>query len=167
MAKANSTGAPAPRKTSKRARTKLAPRDADELFGEKMYRQIMRQPAFLKESDVDRLERTAQFRDWVRRAMGRFLAMSGKQTIQRCRKDRDFAVALAIMSEHTGPYKDNLKQLMGFVDALDGRMLIALACREDMTEIISEAKGGGDGPPLTPENAEQLLAAHAAKGGRA
>jgi hypothetical protein len=141
---------------------KPAKRSADEQFAEQMYRKIMRAPALFTKEEADRAERTANLRDWVRRATWHFLAMPGKEMIQRCRTDRDFAVALAGMDQHTEPYIDNLKGIIGFVEALQARTLIALACREDMADVIAEAQKSGEGPGITIDNVHELLRKHEA-----
>ena len=154
--KKHSKPASAPRKTANSNVKTTRTTKADDRFAQQIYRRIMRSPALLK--DVDRAERTAQLRDWVRRATWHFMAMSGKEIISRCRKDRDFAIALALMQEHTRPYVTNLKQIIAFVEGIDARILVALACREDMSDVIAEAKRVDQGSEsITIDNVHELL----------
>jgi hypothetical protein len=123
----------------------------------------MRSPAVLDEKGIDRAERTASLRDWVRRITWHLLAMSGKEMIRKCRKDRDFALSLARIDQHLGPYVDNLQSIIGFVEGMHGQIMICLACREDMSEIIAEAKKPGEGPDITIDNVHELLRQHDGK----
>ena len=112
----------------------------DDDFALKMYRKIRRAPALLTKEQVSDCEKTATQRDWVRRATWCLLTMSGKELIDKIKNDREAAVGCAMAYRAMSDYKKNLDEIARFVGCAEVRMMIALAGREDMQAVLSEAK---------------------------
>jgi hypothetical protein len=65
----------------------------------------------------------------------------GKFVVEQASKDREFAVGVAPVSEAVHKYQNALKSLQAQLDGAQMTMIVALAKREDMHEVIAEAKG--------------------------
>lgn len=68
------------------------------------------------------------------------LTRTGAQLIDGIKDDRASAVALACAMEEFGEYAERLKELIAWVEKAQFRAAFALAYREDMDEILAEAK---------------------------
>lgn len=110
-----------------------------EEFAEKMVEEIAAQPATLTHSQVDAIEQRAQADGVIRRCVLAMLTKPGKHTLESALNDREAAVAYAGLQADIRDYlehrHDELKELF---EAVDARILIALAQREDMEEILKE-----------------------------
>lgn len=121
------------------------------LDGAKLYRLVQRAPALFPPEEIVKLERKAQERDWVRRAMWHVLSRPGRKLIEMARDNRGSAVALACLYDAMGEYRKNLKGLDEFVDAAEARLMIAIARRPDMDSVLADARRDNPGRESDPE----------------
>jgi hypothetical protein len=89
---------------------------------------------------IQKLEQTAELRDWVRRAMWLVLAMPGKELIDKVAADRQAAVAWAHLSDASAEYRNSVCRILEFVEVMQARLLVALATREDMDQLFAEVR---------------------------
>ena len=75
-----------------------------------------------------------------RRAGLACLTRSGRQLIEGLETDRDAAVAVAAVANGTKDYAKRLRELAELMDKANLRLLMALCWRDDIEEIMSEAK---------------------------
>ena len=127
--------------TAKRKTTK--PAHISEKRAEKIFDTLLKSPAPLRKRDLDELERHAQedSHGVNRRLAFSILTLSGKKLVAAIRKDRDAAVAFAEGAECLHGTIGHLEGLLGFMRCAETRTRIALVIREDMQEIIAEARG--------------------------
>lgn len=135
----------------------------NEARADQMLERVMKAPALLDKDKIVDAERRASLRDWPRRAMWHVLAMPGKEIIEKVRSDRDTAIAFAGLLNAVSEYEANQKALGEFMGELQYRLLVALACREDMSAVMAEA----DRPKQDGVSEDDLLALLYETGGRA
>ncbi len=151
MANRNSTNPQSPKlatvtpaRKSNKTRTstrKISKREKDERFAMKMLRTVRKAPALMTHDQMENLERTIQADDGVARRMGLAVAaMPGGELIGKVEADRNAAVTFATIDECVTEYLHKLKGLTAVLEVAQTRLLIALATREDMADVIAEAK---------------------------
>jgi len=127
-------------KRSTRNGAKPTSNEREKALDMKLIRAARKAPALIKREDVERFERRAQQRDIGRRLMWVILSMSGKDLIEQVRTDRVYAVNMAVVADGMQRYRESNAQLNSFVDSAEARLMVALAYRKDMDEVIAEAR---------------------------
>lgn len=110
----------------------------EETLAELMLQRITEDPAVFTDEQIDAIEKRAQADGITRRAMLAFLSKPGKWALETIAQDREAAVAFADLQAQILDYLDRDKSMREFFAAANVRILIALAQREDMDEIIAE-----------------------------
>jgi hypothetical protein len=124
-----------------RSLSKAAHRRVD-VDGAKVLRQMRAAPALFTQEEMYKLEASiAEDRDGMpRRVALALLARPGGDFLDSIAADREAAVALAEVSKSLGGYVKRLRELTKLMEAAQGRMVIALANREDMDSVLKEAR---------------------------
>lgn len=120
---------------------------------ERITRRLRRARAIFKREEIEGVYSRCVKRDWIFRAALAFLTDSGKQTIDRAKKDRDWAVTAAAWSKAADAWLKDMKFRCDLVEIFQRRALIALAYREDMAEIYKAAARPADLSEQEPEAA--------------
>ncbi|MGH8502012.1 MAG: hypothetical protein ACREVE_05970 [Gammaproteobacteria bacterium] len=121
----------------------------EEEFAVKMLERVTAEPATLTEEQEERIEKVAQRDAITRRCVLAMLTKPGKHTLESALNDREAAVAYAGLQADIRDYLKNRHDgLKEFFEAVDIRIGLALAQREDMTEIIEQAKREASEAPL-------------------
>ena len=125
---------------AKRKATK--PAHISEKQAEKIFNTLLKSRAPLRKRDLDELEQHARddSHGVNRRLAFSIMTLSGKKLVAAVRKDRDAAVAFAECADCLHGTIGHLEGLLGFMRCAETRTRIALAIREDMQEIIAEAR---------------------------
>jgi hypothetical protein len=114
----------------------------EDAFAEKLMSDFDAQPAQITKEQLDKIE--ANFSGLSRRRSRRCalatLAMSGMQLTKAVTGDRDGALALAVARLSIGEYASHLRLFADMMESADTRIGIALCIREDMQELLLEAK---------------------------
>lgn len=111
-----------------------------DAFADDMYDRIDAAPSFLSTEQMAEVEDAFQSWGVSRRIAIAILTKSGHELIQSISRDRNFAVAMARWSEEIRAhlaYLNGIKQLISHAHA---RVLIALAGRTDMKEVLRQAR---------------------------
>lgn len=111
--------------------------EADNILDE-----FNKQPAQITEDEMRQIEAAVQ-RDndgIARRAALGALARSAKELMDVAERDRGVAISLAVMADSIRTYSKRLDSLRSMMDSAATRISIALCIREDMSEILEEAK---------------------------
>lgn len=108
----------------------------------RMFKQFAKSPAMLTEDMFTEIERgLSTGADGVTRRCG--LAMmikSGRELVDLAQGKRESAVLLAMGAECAKHSAERLRELAGIMDSAHARLLLALASREDMEEVLAEGK---------------------------
>jgi hypothetical protein len=111
-----------------------------DAFSDAIFDEVKKAPATLSDEEVRQLEE--EFRQdiagYARRGAFGILAQTGAHIIAAVAKDRPTAVAFADLYGRVAAYKGALTELLELVRQAEARLLVALANREDMTEIMAE-----------------------------
>ena len=111
----------------------------DEQFGELMLERLRAAPALLDESQVYAIERTIRG-DVTRRAAFAIASVAGADLIEKISADREFAVAVGDIFNSLDELKARHQQLGELFETIHARLVIAVAVREDMTEILAASR---------------------------
>lgn len=96
-------------------------------------------PAFLSHEQVYELEDEIRG-DQIRRAALALSSLTGADMLKKIESDRDFAVLASGISDEMPALQEKYRGLADILKGLQGRVLIALASREDMQQVIEEGK---------------------------
>lgn len=116
------------------------PAQGEIAFAAKMFETIKKQPAQLTKKQVYQIEDTERAMGVTRRAALMTLTMPGKKLLAEMRKDKELARALACAYESLGDYIDKLDGMSCMMKTAYARLMVALAQREDMRELLKQAK---------------------------
>ena len=72
------------------------------------------------------------------------LCRAGADLIDGIEKDQEIALAMAELSSNLTDYINRLKSLTEIMESAQARLLVSLAQRADMTEILGAAEGAGE-----------------------
>lgn len=111
----------------------------EDLFGDLMLARLRAAPALLDESQVYAIENSIQ-RDVNRRAAFAIASVAGADLLEKISTDREFAVAVGDVFNSLGEVKARYQQLLELFETIHARLAIAVAVREDMTEILAESR---------------------------
>jgi len=111
----------------------------EDQFADRLYEQVEASPALINMEQVDTIEKIIRT-DMFRRAALLFATSSGAEICDKILNDRDFALAAADVFQGLDGAETRYRQLADLLAAIHARLLVALAGREDMQEILDEAK---------------------------
>ena len=107
------------------------------------------QPSQIAGDEIAQIEKVfghnMPFGPWRRSALAS-LSRSGRQLIEAIENDRKAALALAAAELGIENYASRLRDLADLMDKASTRIVVALVWREDMTEILAEAKAENEKP---------------------
>lgn len=111
----------------------------EEQFGEVMLARVRAAPPLIEKAAMYDIEEHIRG-DVNRRAAFAVASMAGEELIEIIGKDREFAVAAGRILRHLDDMKTRYQELLDLFEALQARLAIAVAVREDMTEILAESR---------------------------
>lgn len=111
----------------------------EDLFGDLMLARLRAAPALLDEAQVYAIENKIQG-DEYRRAAFAIASLAGADLLEKISTDREFAVAVGAVFNSLGKVKARYQQLLDVFEAINARLMIAVAVREDMKEILAESR---------------------------
>lgn len=111
----------------------------DDQFGDLMLARVRSAPALLNQAQVYAIESAIQG-DVNRRAAFAIASLTGEDLIEKVSADREFAVTVGDIFHRLDDVKSRYKQLLDLFETLHARLAIAVAVREDMTEILAESR---------------------------
>lgn len=111
----------------------------DEVFAERLIELIKLAPAILSLDQVYILEKKIQ-KDQIRRAAFSLGSMSGASLIDGIENNRNFAVTASGIADEMQDLQEKYHQLADLFGDIHGRILAALATREDMVQVMEEGK---------------------------
>lgn len=111
----------------------------EDQFGELMLARVRAAPALLDESQVYAIESKING-DVTRRAAFALAAIAGGDLIEKISADREFAVVVGDVFNSLGEVKARYQQLLDLFESIHARLAVAVAVREDMTEILAESR---------------------------
>jgi hypothetical protein len=94
----------------------------------------------IAEDEPGKIEDFIQGSTPTRRIALAYLARPWREIAENIRNDRDTAVTLAVAYEGIKEVAENYAIIAAMMKAAEVRLMISLAAREDMTEILTEAK---------------------------
>jgi hypothetical protein len=111
-----------------------------EQFADRMLKRVRAAPALLNLEEVEKAEHN--FRGWgvTRRTTFALLSKSGSELIDIIENDLAAAVLFAQHLDSLGNYLEYLKSIVKMAEAVQGRLIVALANRVDMDGVFAEAK---------------------------
>lgn len=112
--------------------------DPDQ-FGEIMLARLRAAPALLDESQVYAIESKIKG-DVTRRAAFAIASVPGADLLEKISTDREFAVAVGDVFNSLGEVKARYQQLLELFESIHARLMIAVAVRDDMEEILAESR---------------------------
>ncbi len=121
-----------------------------EQFADEVTAKVKAAPAWFTHEQMAKAEREFQANGVTRRIALAVLTKSGQELIDAVSADRDFAVAMADWSAGGDGYLAGLEAERKTVEHAQARVLIALAHREDMDEVLSEARSTTSAPAIPP-----------------
>jgi hypothetical protein len=114
---------------------------SEEVFADKMLRNIRKSPALMTHEQMYEYEKGVQTDSGIaRRGALAVLTQPGAKLIDGIYQDRETAVAMAAMYELISVYHKDLEGLTKLVDVALARLIVALANRTDMNEILAEGR---------------------------
>lgn len=111
-----------------------------EQFGEEMTAKVKAAPAWFTHEQMMKAEREFQANGVTRRLALSLLTKSGQELIDAVSTDRGLAVAMAEWSAQNTQYLAGLEAERKAVGHAQARVMVALAHRLDLDEVLSEAR---------------------------
>ncbi len=114
---------------------------------DKILRDYRNRPAIFTAEGMEEYERAVAADNYAvtRRIALATLAKPCAEIIDGIKEDREVAAAFARASASMHMYTSLLRQLADVIEEADKRLVIALACREDMAAVLAEAAAEGAG----------------------
>lgn len=106
-----------------------------------LFQAVLEAPASVSATVLDDIEKAFGTNHWgpTRRAALAFMSKTGREQMEIFTDSRSGAVAIATLDEGVREYSRQLRALADIMDAASARILLGLAQREDMSEVIEEA----------------------------
>jgi hypothetical protein len=120
---------------------KMAAHQEKERFAEEMLAGLKAAPALLDMPTCEALEKALEGHGYTRRLALAVLTRSGADILSEIERNRDFAVAMADCLLRLRSYSPLLREARRLARTAEARLTVALAMREDMREILAEARG--------------------------
>jgi hypothetical protein len=122
--------------------------DADT-FSDVIFERVRTSPATLSEAEMRELEEAvrADHFGYARRGALGVLTQTGAEIINAVAEDRPTAVAFADLLNRITAYRNALTDLLDLLRQAEARLLVALANRDDMQEVMAEAGNGARKEP--------------------
>lgn len=140
--KTQAAGKGAAKRQAKRQANRRPSLDADKILAD--YRNRL---AIFTTEEMEEYERAVAADNYgvTRRIALATIARPCAEIIDSITEDREVAVAFAQASASMHMYTSLLRQLADAIEEADKRLVIALACREDMAAVLAEAAAEGAG----------------------
>lgn len=113
----------------------LTPEEAAETLLEK----VLNAPATLTKENVDEDEASLNAQSWIRRTGVSLQTISGRELCENVKDDKDTAIVLAEWSNAVGEYIKKVNAIVEILEASRLRVMVALARREDVDQIMEAA----------------------------
>lgn len=111
-------------------------------FAELITRRLREAPPALTQQQLDDIEKDAQAAGVTRRAVLASLTQPGAKLIDAVVDDHDTARAFADLHARIREYLDQMTLLTDLVQSARMRLMVALAQRDDMQELLDEVDAG-------------------------
>lgn len=114
-----------------------------EIDYEKLVERVEAEPAVFTLDQVRQGNRSLDEIQYVRKIAAFLLSRSGRELMDDVAGKRDLAVALAEWSDQVKRFEEKTQATLEMVTAAYTRLIVALACRDDMDQVLNEARGKG------------------------
>jgi hypothetical protein len=122
--------------------------DDDQQSPEELFNQLMaEQDALIPPGFAQQVERDLTGNSKIamtRRLALAYLSTPFKESTEKLAADRELAVAVAHVSDVLKDHAKSYETLLGWIKAAHARMAVSIAIREDMAEILAEAKADSE-----------------------
>lgn len=108
------------------------------IFADRLFEIVEASPPILNREQIEDVEDAFQSGQRTRRAALLFASMTGKEMVNKAINDRDFAVIMSGIADELTNLQAMYRDMADLLGSVRARVLVALASREDMQQVIEE-----------------------------